>query len=406
MRQLIRGLILLLLMGGSGRQAIAQTSLPDSLQPVAREVKARLQQRPSDQVRVVQVREMLSEQVRGGSVRAIPRLLAYLRHSTADTTVALRPYEEWALLTAAGDVYTLSEKLRRFGVAGSTPQQERRYQALPQDQLFDLAAQRVAQRQDTIRGIISKAHFLPEDSTFLHLFLELLVPLNSPDPTLSKTRQASVQAFLRQYPDSEYAYFVRQFAQPEYTTGRFSYGLDFHSGGGVLLGDLPTYFRHGANFGVGFEFGWDRYQLYLRDYIGMGRVRQPLEYRGNWREGLKVNYIVPEASVGYRLVDKPWLRLTPFVGVSALLIGPASSGKGDPDADLDLTFRNPFTAGLNLDVPLWKTQGPGEVGSWLLKLRAGVCQGPARHDANLKGGIIYLDLGIGGFGRRVRQRVP
>ncbi|RYU78464.1 hypothetical protein [Hymenobacter persicinus] len=408
-----RGLCIMLIWWGLLSPAAAQTkpAPADSLRAISRDVATRLGQRPSDQVRVVQVRELLLEQVQHGPVRELPRLLAYLRQTTADTTVGVRPYEEWALLAAAGDWYSVAEQVRRFSQIGTSPRQQLRYQRLPQDGLFDRTVRRVAQRQDTLRAQIRQARFLPEDSTFLQLFVTLLVPPPA-GPAGSPGRQSAarndIQAFLTQYPATEYGSFLRQFVGPEYAPSRFSYGLDFHSGSGLLLGELPTYFRHGANMGVGFEAGWDQYQLYLRDYIGLGSVRRPFDYGGPWRQGLKVNYFVPEISLGYRVVDNKRLRLVPFLGLSALLVGPANTNRDDPDNALDLSFRRPLTAGLNLDVLLWPTTSYGlggyETGSWLLKLRAGVRQAALRRHDGPEGGIIYLDLGIGGFGRMMKRK--
>ncbi|QJX45557.1 hypothetical protein HMJ29_00815 [Hymenobacter taeanensis] len=371
-----------------------------------RQVDAQLRKQPtSDLVRTVQVRELLLGHLQHGRVQPIPGLLTYLRENTADTAIHFRPYEEWALLAVSEEFYPLIKQISRFEAGSQPAEAARQYGLLPQDGLFEAATHRVAAREDTLRRAIQQAHFLPEDSTFLQLFVSLLKMREQPTTPAGSTPE--VKAFLGQYPDTEYASFLRLFVQPEARPSRFSYGLDFHSGTSILTGNLPTYFRTGANLGHGFELGWDRYQLYLRNYIGLGSVREDFAYRGDWRQGLKVNYFVPEASVGYMVYKSSRLRLTPFAGFSAFFIAPANSQKDNPDNALDMSFRHPLTAGVNLDIKLWQTESYGptmhETGSWMLKLRAGVRQGQARHHAIFNGSIIYLDLGIGGFGRMMKR---
>ncbi|WP_135435419.1 hypothetical protein [Hymenobacter fodinae] len=363
-------------------------------------------QTPSDLVRTVQVRELLLGHLRHGRVQPIPALLTYLRETTADTTRSLRPYEEWALLAVSEEFYPLIKQISRFEAGAQSARAQRQYNLLPQDGLFEAATHRVLLREDTLRRAIQRARFLPEDSTFLQLFVSLLKMREQPASPAGGS-SAEANAFLGQYPNTEYAAFLRLFVKPEMRPSRFSYGLDFHSGTSILTGSLPTYFRAGANLGHGFEFGWDRYQLYLRNYIGLGSTRQEFAYRGNWREGLKINYFVPEASVGYLVYEGGRVRLTPFAGLSAFFITAATSQKDNPDSELNMTFRHPLTAGVNLDFKLWQTESSGpyrhETGSWMLKLRAGIRQGQARHDAGFKGSILYLDLGIGGFGRMLKR---
>jgi hypothetical protein len=64
----------------------------------------------------------------------------------------------------------------------------------------------------------------------------------------------------------------------------------------------------------------------------------------------------------------------------------------------------PITAGLNLDVLLWKTNSGMEVGSWMLKIRSGVRPARGPEPQTAQGGLLYLDIGIGGFGRMLRPK--
>ena len=355
-------------------------------------------------VRVVLVREQLAAGLRRDQVRQVPMLLDYLTRSTPDSVVRFQPHEKWALLAAAGE---FAELLKRVAADQwyYTGGQERPRLRPPQDGLFEATQAYLARHADALRAQARQSRFLPEDSTFLQLGIQVLALQQRNVP---QALTADLLAFVGRFPQLEYRYFLGSFIRPEYVPSRFSYGLDFHTGTAVFTGGLNKAFRPGFNLGHGFEFGWDRYMLYLRNYIGFAYVREPYHYDGRtWDGGQRLNYYVPEISIGYRLVDNKCLRLSPFVGISWCSFSPPPAlVKNNPGINFDVNMRGPLTAGLNLDVLLWKTQSGAEVGSWMLKLRSGVRAAEASLNPATKGALFYLDVGIGGFGRMLRPQKP
>jgi hypothetical protein len=378
----------------------AQVAAPTD--SITRALNQRLLQGPVPAaLRVVQVREGLGEALRANQVRQVPKLLDYLERTVPDSIPRFQYYELWGLLAASGQFKPFLNQ-----VAADNPFDMRPafgHRRPPADNLFELTQAYLARHLDELSSRARQAKFQPEDSTFLQLGLQLLALGRNPVP---ENLNLDLQRFLSKYPRSNYGYFVSRMVRPEYEPSRFSYGLDFHSGTGFFTGGLNEVFRPLHNVGHGFEFGWDRYFLYLRNYIGSAETRVPYTRNGRtWAAGQRLNYFVPEISVGYRLLESKWLVVTPFVGLSWCNFAPTPADvKKNPDIDTDVTMSGPITAGLNLDVLLWKTNSGMEVGSWMLKIRSGVRPARGPDPQTAQGGLLYLDIGIGGFGRMLRPK--
>jgi hypothetical protein len=347
-------------------------------------------------VRVVQVRGMLIESLQTDQVRRIPSLIDYLRSTVSDSVPQLQIHETWGLLAASGQFGPLLQH-----VAADDPFNGRRIRRAPSDNLFDATQSYLARHLDELRERARYSRFPAEDSACLQLVLQLLAERRLPTP---EALNLDLQRFAARYPQSNYHYFVATMIRPEYEPSRFRYGLDFHSGTGFFFGDLNKVFRSKFNVGHGFEFGWDRYMLYLRNYIGFAETRVPYTIKGHiWPAGQRIEYFIPEISVGYRVLENRRLLVTPFAGVSWCGFTPnTADAKKNPSIDTDVTMKGLLTAGLNVDVLLWNTHNRMEVGSWLLKIRSGVrnTRGPSVD----RGGVIYLDIGVGGFGRLLRRK--
>ncbi|HEX8658744.1 MAG TPA: hypothetical protein VF690_14465 [Hymenobacter sp.] len=355
----------------------------------------------SPMVRVVQIREQLAADLRQDRVHQVRQLLAYLERITPDSVTTLLPYEAWTLLAAAGEFNSLVQR-----IAANNPFKARlraAHQQPPHDGLFELTQAYLARHAPELLARAQQAKVSPEDSTFLQLALPLLTQYRI---AANDSLNEAMQRFMAKYPHSNYEYFIERMARPTFEPSRFSYGLDFHSGTAFFTGGLGAAFRSKYNIGHGFEFGWDRYMLYLRNYIGVAEARTDFNYAGRtWPSGQRLNYYVPEISVGYCFLDGTRLRLTPFVGVSWCNFAPSTAdAKKNPALDMDVTMRGPLTAGLNADVVLWRTQSGSEVGALVLKIRGGARTTKAPLSPATRGVLFYLDVGIGGFGRMMRQK--
>jgi hypothetical protein len=361
----------------------------------------------SELVRTIQIRQLLKQNLLEGAGKQNAPFVTYLELNASDTLIPLWPQEQWILFTSAHEFTTASNRIKKFslGLPASWPKNSK-YRP-PQDGLYEAALEYVRGHADELAGAVAQSTLSQEDKQLMDIYLRLLLAVK--DKEKATQLDADIKTYLAAYPATPYEGFLRRFIAPEYESSRFGYGLDFHSGTAWFSGKAGTAFNPGANLGHGFEFSWDRYMLYLRNYIGLGKTSQAFTYRGEWKQGLRINYYVPEVSVGYLLLDTKRIRVVPFAGISAFSVAPTSKEvNADPANDVKLSFKRPFTAGVNLDVKLAKTQhlGPGyqEAGFWMLKVRGGFRSAKARFDANFTGSIVYLDLGIGGFGKKIKEK--
>ena len=291
--------------------------------------------------RVGVVRQQMEEAVMDERLRQIPLLLGYLARTVPDSVPTVQPREAMSLLLAAGEYDLLLTRV----AADKTDQQKQWYQKwalLPPYTLADIADFYLAEHIGPLAA--RTQNLAAEEGAFVRILLEVL-----PRGGLSPEDDTTVQRFRQRYPNSSYGYVLRGFQEQEkvkmslrawherqarefysfhgttpvdgaeYKLSRFRYGLDFHSGTGFFTSGLNQAFRPLFNFGHGFEFGWDRYMLYLRNYIGTAETRAPYTYDGRtWPTGLRLNYYVPEISLGFRVVESKRLLLTPFAGISWL----------------------------------------------------------------------------------------
>ncbi|MBD0254726.1 MAG: hypothetical protein ICV83_03315 [Cytophagales bacterium] len=361
----------------------------------------------SELVRIIQIRQILKQNLLEGAGKKNAPFITYLELNASDTLIPLWPQEQWILFTSALEFTTASNRIKKFsmGLPASWPR-DSKYRP-PQDGLYEAALDYVRGRSDELAGAVAQSSLSTEDKQLMGIYLRLL--LAGKDKEKTAKLDADIKTYLAAYPATPYESFLRRFIAPEYESSRFGYGLDFHSGTAWFSGKAGTVFNPGANLGHGFEFSWDRYMFYLRNYIGLGKTSQAFTYRGEWRQGLRINYYVPEVSVGYLLLDTKRIRIVPFAGISAFSVAPTTKEvNADPANDVQLSFKRPFTVGVNLDVKLAPTQHLGlgyqEAGFWMLKIRGGFRSARARFDANFTGSVIYLDLGIGGFGKKLKEK--
>lgn len=438
--------IYLLLLGLVTLVSTAQTQLPvDSLGFL--NLRALPDGWLTKQQRVQMIQAQLMEALLDGQPTRIPPIVDYLEHRALSRQSAVSPRVALSLLLAAGAYDQLLQQVvaENPGRAQWVPAKQ---ELLAGNLLASIAESYTAGHIEELSALAQRLP--PEQAAVIRVLLDVL-----PRGGVSPAMDAEMNSFKQQFPHSEYGYLLRdlhnaeqnkirlhalyeeeekqnqqareaewrasELARREYTRNwrvaydawelksgrpsRFRYGLDFHSGTGFFTNGLNATFRPRFNLGTGFEFGWDRFMLYLRNYIGWAEARTDFSYDGHvWPAGQTLNYYVPEVSAGFRLVDRQHFMLTPFAGLSWFDFAPPSSdSKNNPSLKMDVSMRYPFTAGLNLDIPAIKTRNGSEQGYWMLKIRSGVRTAEAPLRPALHGTLFYLDIGIGGFGRMLRS---
>jgi hypothetical protein len=193
------------------------------------------------------------------------------------------------------------------------------------------------------------------DKDLLVLNLRWLLLLNNPKEMDRDSVNKLANEFLGSHPGSPYEYFVRYQVRNVYQLGNWGIAVEFFSGYAFLTDQLHKYFLNSIPVGVAFDISYKKIILFIRDYIGFSYVNKMVPYTGGaWEKGAQVRIYVPEASLGYAVLDKYPFRLIPFVGIAATEFSPTSHDTDqNPDlkyARLDMTTT--WVAGACLDFKL------------------------------------------------------
>src|SRR5690606_1459586 len=98
--------------------------------------------------------------------------------------------------------------------------------------------------------------------------------------------------FIRAYPNSIYASFVKENALLDYKESNWGFGFEFFSGYANFNGKLGDQFGGVVPIGVAFDIQYKKVVLYLRDYIGFSRTLTEIPFKEDlWKKN--------EASIVY-----------------------------------------------------------------------------------------------------------
>ncbi|MEL6926103.1 MAG: hypothetical protein AAFO94_18825, partial [Bacteroidota bacterium] len=196
-------------------------------------------------------------------------------------------------------------------------------------------------------------------------------------------------------------------------TSKFGLGFEFFTGFGKYTGELNRHFNYNVPFGVAFDLRYKNWTLFLRDYIGLGRINENVEQNGiTWTPESGAESVLAEASIGYTFRSNRKLTLTPFIGISGHEISPRARDR-DLRPELDdvrLRFTRTYTTGINLDLKLAQSNIPiasmnkPEEGYWMMRVRYSF-NAPEfqRRYGAFSGHMHYITIGFGGIGRRVKR---
>jgi hypothetical protein len=251
-----------------------------------------------------------------------------------------------------------------------------------------------------------------ENRDFLILNLRyLLGGKDYPDIT-QQSLNADADTFLLKHPESKYTGYTRENIRYKMVQSNWGWGFEFFSGYGLCTNQLHDKFQSNVPFGVDFDIAYKNWTLYLRDYIGIGSTYQNISYNGAvWPKGAKANTIVPEASLGYTILTKKHVQISPFAGIGALDFSPTESQKDESYyTQVGSISAFTYTVGLNLDIPLGKSSNAmpiisySENGKWFLRLRyAYVLPQFGLKYSGFEGNMHYFTIGIGAIAHKVKR---
>ncbi|MEJ8800463.1 hypothetical protein [Pontibacter sp. H249] len=327
--------------------------------------------------------------------------------------LALYPGERWLIMYWTEDYQRLLQDAKDFSdeEVGAIYRK-----VVPQrDMLFDKMLERTRSSAVLMASNIAQTKLPQEQKDFLEMHLFNTIAGDEYKLVPQDTLNHMATSFLQRYPVSPYANFTKQYVRYELKPAKWGFGFEFFSGVGIFSGELKDKFNTNVPIGVAFDVSYKNWVLYLRDYIGFNSTKEALPFKsGVWEKDERATVFLPEASIGYVLVDEQRIKLAPFAGIAGMDITPPTGVvEKNPDyEDLGLKFTTTYTLGANLDLKMGRSgkvrmvsQGPEE-SFWFVRLRYAFNspQFYKKYDG-FGGGMHYLTVGIGGFGRKLTRQL-
>lgn len=282
----------------------------------------------------------------------------------------------------------------------------------PNDLLEEKLSKRSVDSILQLYSLINHSTLIEEDKDFLKLRLQYITTMGDYTPFTSDSLNLAADKFLNSYPNSHYNHFIRNNIRYELVPSKWGWAFEFFSGYGILTKELKNTFTNPVPIGIAFDISYKNTTLFLRNYIGFSKTKTDVPYNnGVWEKGLQARVFLPEASLGYVVLDNKFAKLTPFAGFAGTAFLPTENDMQE-NKDLKkagLNFTNTYTAGLNLDIKFGSTKTPmisyQEESYWFLRLRYGYTQSrfQKRYDG-YDGAMHYITVGVGGFGRAIKRR--
>jgi hypothetical protein len=171
-------------------------------------------------------------------------------------------------------------------------------------------------------------------------------------------------------------------------------------GVGVFSGSMGEHFRPTFNFIYGFDLAFKKTILYLNATLAWSKVTNDYHTNQIWLIGQQAHFAILDMSLGYAIIDKSKLKLSPFIGLGITEL------TGKNNANSENTLRNVdynFIFGLNADykfrkkISLIPSSFIGVRESVETSIRARLYVTRVNYFDDLKGYSINLTIGISGF---------
>lgn len=232
---------------------------------------------------------------------------------------------------------------------------------------------------------------------------------------LMKLSQEEVNAmadiYLETHQESLYEEYIRNYIRYQYAPSDRSLGMDFSAGYGILTGELSQMYNNLGILGFGLDVEYKKFTLFLRANAGFAKTLQDRENNGvYWEKGSESSFFIPDASIGYAVLENDKLKLSPYVGIGGASIEPTTTDKEErPDLkELKVGFSPAYTVGLNVNIKLgWETAPYWTVvedkSYWLIKLRYGYSMPQFDNYPLHSGNVHHVTIGFGGMYRGMKR---
>ena len=131
----------------------------------------------------------------------------------------------------------------------------------------------------------------------------------------------------------------------------FGMGMHWGIGSEFYTGPIADYVTPVAGVDFGFDFCYNRINLYLGGLLGWGGCfKLPIPRDGyQWNAGERMKGGNIEVSLGYTVWDSQWWKVAPFAGIGVGFID-YPSHPADPDKNTDEISGFRYQAGISADL--------------------------------------------------------
>ncbi|TBW27580.1 hypothetical protein [Gramella sp. KN1008] len=353
-------------------------------------------------------RKLLLDSFMEENIQKVRKIKDYLVTEIEDEDyVALYPSEEWMILYWTGEYYALMDMVLEFSEEDFAEFQRK---ITPEkDQLYFKLVERSMAEIEELESKIIASSLEQEQKDFLILHLNYMVsgePLNTvPQEDINEM----ADLYLDKYSSGKFHDYVRNNIRFRFKSSNWGFGFEFFSGYGIFNGEISDQYNNHAPMGVALDVEYKNFTLFLRNYIGFSKTLRDREFdQGTWEKGAAVLVFLPEASIGYSVLENDKLKLSPFAGIGAAAVSPITADveKRPELEDLQIGFSTAYTLGVNLNMKLgWETGTliPNEKTYWFVRLRYGYTIPQFDDYPGYNGNVHTLTLGIGGIVRGVKR---
>ncbi|WP_324721514.1 hypothetical protein [Salinimicrobium sp. HB62] len=340
-------------------------------------------------------------------VKAIKTYL--MREVENNDYLAIYPGENWLLLYWTGEYEELLNAVISFD---ENAMNKLILQIKPEhDMFYAKVQQKTFLNKPVLKWEIERSKLSDVDKDFLVLYLEYL--LSNPEDSNNEQERINSLAdnFIAKHPNSDYIDYVKENIRFRFVASNWGLAFEFFSGYGFLTGNLSNSFKDNIPMGVAFDVEYKKWTLYLRNYIGFSSNKEERPFNGGvWEKDSQVRIYLPEAAIGYAIVNNERFKISPFAGIGATSFGPTEydieKEPGVEEAGLD--FTTTYTAGFNIDYKLnWGTgllaPNSPKHSYWFIRLRYGFAA--PQFGQEYSGGMHYVTIGLGGLYRGSKREL-
>ncbi|MFW5820873.1 MAG: hypothetical protein ACOCWA_06260, partial [Bacteroidota bacterium] len=266
-------------------------------------------------------RRLMLDSFLEGDILKMKEVKDYLVSLENENYAVFHPFEYWMVLYWTQDFPELLEDIRDFDSTSIIAYQHKLKPS--KDMLSDKLMEQTVYSFDQILRFIKSTELSAQKRDILMLHSRFMVASENNPFINQDTLNYYADLFLEDYPGSPYEEFVRHYIRYKYYPSDWGFGFEFLSGYGLFTGSLNDQFRNNIPIGIAFDVEYKNLCLYLRDYIGFSKTKKDLYFNdGLWEKKSSSRVFLPEASLGYVIMDNEKLKIAPFSGIASMDIGP------------------------------------------------------------------------------------